>query len=229
MPSDQSLVLLEGRRRSRKFVVTLCQQADEMVIVKSCEVIGDGFRNRTSFQQQSRMGEVFKKAIAEGIEGALAGLKGTSEVRSLPDLTIQTNGLILAGLHLIVTAAENDELHIICRFNSFLGGVNHAFHPHIGFESSAPEEMETLSALVFADLVLPVLNICQAAQQVAEAGSLPSEPMARALSERWQELQFRVELLKRFVQFTPVSPAVREAPVFNPVQGAVVHGCFAEA
>ena len=39
--------------------------------------------------------------------------------------------------------------------------------------------------------------------------------MARALTEKWHELQFRVELLKRFVEFTPPGPVGgKDAPVY---------------
>jgi hypothetical protein len=198
----------------RRLVVTLSRGPEGDTLVRSCEVIGPGFRTRTSFGPKADLAQVFAPAIARAMEDCLSDLRAEAEVRSLPDLMIQTPGLVLVGAHVLTQRQPDGDLHVIVRFGLFLGALNAAFRQATGFDSGVASETERLSALVFADLVLPVLNLCQSAQQVAERGAAQAEPLAQALSEKWNELQFSVELLKRFVEF---SPTAAESPLLVPV------------
>lgn len=199
MPPDPMTALPAEAKTMRKLVVTLAREGQEQIAVRSCEVIDQGFRNRTSFGRTAPLETVFVREVSEAMDRCLSGLSGRSEVLSFPEMVIQTPGLLLAGLHVMVTRVEEGVLNIICRFGALIGGVNHVFHPAIGFDSNAGSEVDRLSAQVFSDLVLPLCNLCQKAQldDGSDGGSLSEMRLY------WHELQFQVELLKRFVEYRP--------------------------
>ncbi|MDF1726419.1 MAG: hypothetical protein P1U53_01605 [Sulfitobacter sp.] len=198
----------------RRLIMTLSRLEGQRATVSSCDIIGRGFCNRTSFRGDTGLGQVFVPEVSCGITDCLGQLTGKNEVLSFPNLVIQTSGLILGGLQLIATATADAELKITCRFGGFIGGVNRVFREAIGFDGTVGHETERLSSLVLADLVLPLLNLCNSTDHHACQGSGPAWPLVPR--ERREEIEFRVELLKRFMEYTPPLDGDRQDPAFVP-------------
>ena len=99
-----------------KFAINLLATAEGEFEVRSCEVLGNGYRNRTSFQRTARIEEVFVSAVASALEDCLSRLSRKKEVMSLPELKIEAPGLALGGAHVLVSEREGDQISVIVRF-----------------------------------------------------------------------------------------------------------------
>ena len=169
---------------------------DGEVSVRSCEVLGRGFRNRTSFQDRNDISEVLVEKLALAIRLCLQTLPEGKYVLSLPEFLVELPGLALYGAHLLVMELKNGLQNAIFRFKEFVGSVNSAFHIDIGFHDPLPTQAERLATNVLADICMPLLNICHEFKfsDPAVAAHLPA-----GFSEKAREFEFHTELLKRFV------------------------------
>jgi len=193
--SDPSTTLAGGHR----FVVNLIAQNDEPAEVRSCEVIGAHHRNRFSFPAQVSIADVFVEEVGRGITQCLAALSNTTEVVSLPSVTIEISGLSLARAHLITTKAEDGSLGIILRFKMVLGCINRVFRSELGIEDSVTDHSSHMSALVLTEMVMPFLDLCNAAENGDLETSAGLDNFVDTLIERSQDVRFQAELIKRFV------------------------------
>lgn len=184
---------------NHRFVVNLVGRAGQPVEVRSCEVISPQHRNRFSFPMAISIDDVFVSDVGRGITQCLAALSDKTEVVSLPTVSIEIPGLTLAMAHLITTKAEDGSLAIILRFKMLLGSVTYAFQPTLGIDSSVADHTAHTSALVLTDIVMPLLDLCSA----AEAGALQTNDdftsFLDTLVARSAEVRFQAELIKRFV------------------------------
>lgn len=208
---DHSATMTRGHR----FVVNMMMQEDGTVEVRSCEVIGTFHRNRFTFPQAITVDDVFVAEIAKGVTACLASLSHTTEVVSLPSMTIETPGLSLARAHLITTKGNDGSLSIILRFKMLLGAVTQAFQPQLGIEDSVPDHASHLSAMVLTDIVMPLLDLCTAAEEGSLTSSSGFDRFIDTLTERSNDVRFQAELIKRFVATAPGSerPASRPAGI----------------
>lgn len=184
---------------SRKFVVTLNVPEGSEAQVRSSELIGHGYRNRTSFGDNARLYDVFVKSIADGLMECLANIGQETEVISFQDLLIQAPGLTLSGAHMMVAKNDNGSMHIIFRFRFFLGNLSRAFNKDFGFHDGLDDENSRLAALVISDLALPILNICEAAKTGLLGADVALSSFGDQLAERADEISFQIELVKRFI------------------------------
>lgn len=99
--SEGSLGVDEGPS-SRKFVINLTMKDDHGPMVRSCELIGKGFRNRTSFGKETALDSVFVKEVANGLRECLEDIGHETKVISFHDFSIETPGLVLSGAHMMV-------------------------------------------------------------------------------------------------------------------------------
>ncbi|WP_375280502.1 hypothetical protein [Pseudooctadecabacter sp.] len=198
---------------SHRFVVNLIADADSVAEVRSCEVIGAHHRNRFSFPSRVTVDEVFVDEVAYGVSHCLAALSNTTEVVSLPSVTIEIPGLSLAKAHLITTRADDGSLGIILRFKMVLGGVNRAFRPELGIEASVSDQTSHMSALVLTDIVMPFLDLCTAAENGGLDTSKGLDTFIDTLIERSQDVRFQAELIKRFVAAAAEADAPKKAKI----------------
>jgi hypothetical protein len=190
----------KGQNNLNSFVVTMWVEQCGDVFVRSCEIIGDQFRNRTSFGDRPRLENTFSERMAREIGICVRKLSMQTEVLALPSLQIQLPGLSLSGARLVATRLTNGTVNVILRFKSFFGKINAAFRNNLGFDTRLDHVNSVLATKVLDDIALPLLNICTALDQDPAAD--PSSRMAkitRHLSAHSHEIRFQVELLKRFV------------------------------
>ncbi|WP_424928110.1 hypothetical protein [Amaricoccus tamworthensis] len=187
---------LTSNDKPRYLTLNLFLRDDGGINVRSCEVVGPGFRNRTSFQGKSELDHVLVSELSGAISSCLDKIKDGSRALSLPDFVVEMPGLILAGVRVFVSLAVDGVKNVIFRFLEFVGGINHAFKASVGLEMSATSQMERLAMNILSDLCLPLLNLCKAAE-LAQIGD--NSRMCKYLVERANEVEFQAELLKRFV------------------------------
>lgn len=197
-----------------RFVVNLVSRQGARLEVRSCEVIGRHHRNRFTFPTRVTIQDVFVDELARGLNQCLASLSDKTEVVSLPSIAIEIPGLSLARVNLITTKSDDGSLAIILRFKLLLGGVGRAFRPNLGIEDSLPNYASHMSATVLTDIVMPLLNLCEAAENETLKNAQDVETFMDTLIDRSREVRFQAELIKRFVASS--STASAEPRLNNP-------------
>ena len=184
----------------RRFVVNLQVRENEPPQVRSCEVVGENYRNRTTFQGSCAFDDVFEERVAEGLRHCLKSLSLDTEVLSLPEFFIETPGLILGGAQVMSSIAPDGMVAIILRFQLMIGGVAYAFKTDVGVEHPIVDQRERLATLVLSDISLPLLDICAAAEADMLSDRESFGAFARQIAERSREIRFQVELVKRYLE-----------------------------
>jgi hypothetical protein len=151
--------------------------------------------------------DVFVPQVADGVNECLSTLSDKTEVVSLPSVVIEIPGLSLAKVNVMSTKAEDGALGIILRFKMLLGGIAKAFRPDLGIEDSVPDHSAHMSALVLTDIVLPLLNLCEVAENGMLNETRDFSGFMDTLIERSRDVRFQAELIKRFVAGADTSDA----------------------
>ncbi len=181
----------------RTLTLNLILRGGQAISVRSCEILGQNFRNRVSFQGVNEINDVLVTSLALALRKSLASVPDDGpHVLALPEFIVEVPGLMLCGAHVMVMKARNGLRNAIVRFREFMGSVNEAFHHDLGFQGTDPSHTERLAASVFNDICLPMLNLCRDMEFARESGTVkvPAELIAKA-----QEFEFQAELLKRFI------------------------------
>lgn len=199
MSHHDLLPIESGAPIDRRFIVNLWSADGAHPEVRSCEITSPEIRNRTSFSKNVAISDIFVDELARALEDCLSKLSGSTEVLSLPSFALELPGLVLAGAQIMVTKADSGALSFIFRFKLTMGGINRAFKADVGLNENMQDHAARLSADVMADIALPLLDICAA----AEFGMITEESRIsdrlNLISEQSHEIRFRVELLKRFL------------------------------
>lgn len=180
----------------RVLTLNLALAEDKTVTLRSCEVLGRGFRNRVSFQNRSEIETILVARLAHSLQKCLAGLPDGAQVLALPEFLVELPGLVLSGAHLLVMELKNGARNAIFRVLNFMGAANNAFQQDIGFQEPYSNHAERLAINVLSDICLPLLNMCREMEyaQVEARDHLPT-----GFAERAHEFEFQTELLKRFI------------------------------
>lgn len=190
LPSDFS---------ERIFTINLILTGPQEIAVRSCEVIGRTFRNRTSFTDASSVDEIFVERLAGAIRGVLAKVRDGAHVLALPEFLIELPGLALSGVHVMIMDVKNGVRSAIFRFKEFLGSTTQVFRSELALEEPYTNYSERLAVNVLADVCLPILNL---AREMEFAHLQTGKPMPCTVEDRTREFEFQTELLKRFIHNT---------------------------
>ena len=102
MTSDFPTPAVKPEFSDRTMTLNLILKGAGGISLRSCEVIGRGFRHRTSFQQVSAIDDVLVEDLAQAIRECLASLPDGTRVLSLPDFLVELPGLALSGAHVMI-------------------------------------------------------------------------------------------------------------------------------
>ncbi len=196
MKDAQTAISTQSILSERRLTLNLVLSDRGDVDVRSCEVISKTFRNRTTFPDFRRLETVVVEKLAQAVRVALKDLPEGAQVLSLPDFLIELPGLVLSGVHLLVTNTKGGVRNAIFRFKEFLGAVNEMFLDKIGFNGSSVDHNERLATHVLTDICLPLLNLCSQMEHMMRD---VQRPVHTTLKDRAKELEFNTELLKRFI------------------------------
>ncbi|MBW4708100.1 hypothetical protein KX928_09900 [Roseobacter sp. YSTF-M11] len=196
MMSPDSVVPLSSDLSERTLTINLILKDDQTVTVRSCEVLARGLRNRVSFQDKSTLDTIFVDKLAHAVRKCLATIPDGAHVLSVPEFLVELPGIALSGVHVLIMEVKDGMRNAIFRFKEFLGALNLAFLPDIGFMEPYTNHAEKLATNVLADICLPLLNMCRDLEyaQVDTRDHLPN-----GFADRAREFEFQTELLKRFI------------------------------
>ena len=176
--------------------LNLTQDGPEGVSIRSCELLGPGFRSRISFSDFRAIEDVLVARLAQAIAINLRDLPTGAKVLALPDFLIELPGLVLSGAHFMVMELTNTVRNVIVRFNRVTGSINKALKIDVGFAPQVLPQNQALAVSVFSDICLPILNVCYEIETAMRENGGPYTPQ---LMEQAQEFRFQTELLKRFI------------------------------
>ncbi|WP_262386526.1 hypothetical protein ROLI_019640 [Roseobacter fucihabitans] len=187
VPSDLS---------ERILTLNLALGEDRTITLRSCEVLGRGFRNRVSFQERSDIDAILVARLAHSVRKCLLSLTDGKQVLAMPEFLVELPGLVLSGVHVLVMELKDGVRNAIFRVKEFMGSLNNAFHQDIGFQEPYSDHAERLATNVLADICMPLLNMCREMEfsQIDTRDHLPT-----GFAERAREFEFQTELLKRFI------------------------------
>ena len=175
-------------------------EVDGSTLVRSCELVSENFRNRTSFGEQATVEATFSEQMSSALKDCLRRLSGRSEVISLPTYAIELPELALAGVRMVATKIEDGTTSVTLRFKAFLGALNKIFREDIGFDSKISDLNSRLSTDVLVDLITPLLNICATMETEKSEVSGPLGRFGQNIANRSHEIRFHTELLNRFLR-----------------------------
>lgn len=200
MVDKNALVQSEPGTNGRRFIISLLARRNAPTLVRSCEIKGNTFNNRTSFGEEVTLRHAFSAPLVRALEGCLSKLSYKTEVLSLPEFLYEASGLTLRGIHVMATRLADGAINIIMRFLSFVGGINHALAPEIGFDDPVQEEGQAIATKVLEDIAAPLLNICTSAVLGLKDTNEMLGAFGRKIAGQTDEIQFRTHLLRRYVE-----------------------------
>jgi hypothetical protein len=168
----------------------------DQILIRSCEVVGTGFRSRFSFQETKNINEVLVGRLAHAITASLKSLPDGAHVLCLPAFLVELPGLVLAGVHVMVIEVSYGFRSAILRFKEFIGAANKAFLMDLGVQEAQTLHSEKLAMNVLEDICMPILNLCHALEDL---GRMHGQTVSPQVRERAREFAFHTELLKRFI------------------------------
>lgn len=186
-----------------RFVVHLSRRGDGEVTVTSIDLQHSDIRNRYSFKQGRSLHEVFTPALAQAMNSALANLVKGERIVSLPDFSVALPGVVLGGLRILRTKAEDGVDLIMLRVREFVGSIKSAFRFDQTMVIDSISMRERIAVEVLRDIVNPLLDIMtivgDAPADVLDNNSDTIRRQLRRMSSRQDEINFYTGLLKRYV------------------------------
>lgn len=188
---------------SDRFVIHLTRKPNEAVQVSSVEIQTSDLRNRYTFKQQRELNEVFSPPLATALGEALGNLVRGERIVSIPDFSVSLPGVVLGGLRILRTKADNGVDMIMVRVREFVGTLKSAFRFDPAMVVDSISMRERIAVEVLRDIVNPLLDIMTIAQDApAEVVQNNADTIRRQLSQmgsRQDEITFYTGLLKRYV------------------------------
>ena len=120
MSSHSQLPTIQSDLSDRTLTINLILKAPRIITVRSCEVLGRGFRNRLSFQGESDLDKVLHARLAQSIRECLRSVPDGAQVLSMPEFLLELPGLALYGAQVLIMDARNGIRTAILRFTEFL-------------------------------------------------------------------------------------------------------------
>jgi hypothetical protein len=186
-----------------RFVVHVTRTKNARVRVMSVELQQSDMRNRYSFKQGRSMSEVFVEPLAEALAKALRGLAGDDRIVSMPDFNISLPGLVMGGLRILCTKAEDGMEIIMLRMREYIGTAKSALKFDPALANDIATVRERIAVEVLRDIVNPLLDILSIArdspQSVIDNNSEAIRRQLKRMDARQDEIQFYTGLLKRYI------------------------------
>ncbi|MEP3052895.1 hypothetical protein [Ascidiaceihabitans sp.] len=186
--------------QTSSFAITLIEDiATQQYVVRAVDVNAKQFNHRVSFKQNERIEDVFNSVLVETITTLLSRINQENIVFSNPDKIIETQGLILGRLRMLVTQSSEGIRNVIIRFAHFIGHFQNAFTARFGFDSALEDQKRVAETALFLDISSPILNIISALTESAlpDGSKVSLETRLKQLHLDTEEFRFYLELLRR--------------------------------
>ncbi|WP_298298315.1 hypothetical protein [uncultured Litoreibacter sp.] len=171
--------------------------------MSSIELQHVDIRNRYSFKQGRALHEVFAADLANALKAALQNMVPGERIISMPDFKVTIPGVVLGGLRILYSKAENGKETIMMRVREYVGAIKSAFRFDPSLAVDTATMRERIAVEVLRDIVNPLLDILSIARdtppEVIDNNSAAIRGQLKRMSMRQDEINFYVGLLKRYI------------------------------
>ncbi|MEM6409189.1 MAG: hypothetical protein AAF700_12325 [Pseudomonadota bacterium] len=186
-----------------RFVVHLTRARGEPAAVMSVELFNSDIRNRYTFKQFRNLSDVFVEPLRSAIEAALRSVGPANRIVSMPDFEVTLPGLVIGGLRLLYSRAEDGAEIIMLRLREYVGAIKSAFIFDPALPVSSASMRERIAIEVLRDIVTPLLDILSIARDappyVLETNASAIDRQLKRMGMRQDEINFYNGLLKRYI------------------------------
>ena len=186
-----------------KFVIHLVRSRGNAAKVSSVELFNSDIRNRYSFRQFRGLSDVFVAPLCEAIEKALKAVGPHNRIVSMPDFELTLPGLVMGGLRLLYSKAEDGAEVIMLRLREYVGAIKSAFTFDPAMPVTSASMRERIAIEVLRDIVNPLLDILSIARDasplVLESNASAIDRQLKRMGMRQDEINFYNGLLKRYI------------------------------
>ncbi|MEM7472020.1 MAG: hypothetical protein AAF340_11775 [Pseudomonadota bacterium] len=186
-----------------RFVVNVIRSTDNVINISSVELLSADIRNRYSFKQLRGLSDVFVEPLSKAIERALRSVGPHNRIVALPDFEVTLPGLVIGGLRLLHSKAEDGAEIIMLRFGEYVGAIKSAFVFDPAMPVTSASMRERIAIEVLRDIVNPLLDILSIARDapphVLESNAAAIDRQLKRMGMRQNEINFYNGLLKRYI------------------------------
>jgi hypothetical protein len=170
-----------------------------LIVVKSCELTGGVYHHRSSFRAPDTPLSVFRDEISDVLRDFMGQARGNTQIMAVPDFSLEIPGLTLLGAQIIVGTSQEGEVSATIVFKSVLGGVDAVLKDQ-ALHDVTTSRRKVFETDVMLDIAQPILDMFSNFDvEPSQASPSQVQEMLQAVIENTHELQFRAELLKRFI------------------------------
>lgn len=214
-----------ARSEETMFSINLRRLNGEAPTVSSCLAYFPNVNHRIRFPESNRLSDVFHSPLAVALGKEIECLSGNMEVLAKPTFSVELPGLVLAGLRIIVSREQDGEQTILIRFKHFIGALQAAFLPSVGFDTPRIGSKEEIAISVLDDIVRPLYDLVS----TVEIENLPEhhrkniEQRLHQISKQTVDLKFYSSLLMRYISQTQSDGNSDDIslPDMRPTRGAI--------
>lgn len=185
------------------FIVHLIRPEGKEAYVASLELVLPDMRNRYSFKDGRSIEATFVDDVVVEIRNALASVRVSDRLVSLPDFEIALSNLVLSGLRILVTRAEDGVEYMMLRFRRFVGALKSVFRFDTSMSLPAPIMREKIAVEVLHDIVTPLFDImslnARGLDHLMQNHTSLLRKRISTISKRQEEITFYISMLQRYV------------------------------
>ncbi len=185
------------------FIVHLIRPEGKEAYVASLELVLPDMRNRYSFKDGRSIDATFVDSVVVEIRNALSSVQVSDRLVSLPDFEIALPNLILSGLRILVTRAEDGVEYLMLRFRRFVGALKSVFRFDSSMALSTPIMRERIAVEVLHDIITPLFDImslnARGLDHLMENHTSLLRKRISTISKRQEEITFYISMLQRYV------------------------------
>ena len=160
-------------------------------------------RNRYSFKDDRSLEATFVDNVVVQVRRALESVSVSDRLVSLPDFEITLPNLILSGLRILVTRAEDGVEYLMLRFRRFVGALKSVFRFDTSMAVESPAMREKIAVEVLHDIVTPLFDImslnAQGLDHLVENHTSLLRKRIKTIARRQEEIAFYISMLQRYV------------------------------
>jgi len=185
------------------FIIHLIRPEGKEAYVASLELVLPDMRNRYSFKDGRSIEATFVDSVVVEIHNALSSVRVSDRLVSLPDLEIALPNLVLSGLRILVTRAEDGVEYLMLRFRRFVGALKSVFRFDTSMALPTPIMRERIAVEVLHDIVTPLFDImslnAQGLDHLMENHTSLLRKRINTIANRQEEITFYISMLQRYV------------------------------
>ena len=186
-----------------RFVVHLKRARGSEAEVTAVELFNSDVRNRYSIKQLRKLQEVFVAPLCAELERALRVVGADNRIVSMPDFEVTLPGLVIGGLRMLYSRAEDGTEVIMLRLREYVGAIKSAFTFDPGMPVTSASMRERIAVEVLRDIVNPLLDILSIAKDapsyVLESNASAIDRQLKRMGMRQDEINFYNGMLKRYI------------------------------